>query len=115
MAKRIPISVAKRIADDHDLAQVIVAAWDKKAAVTHVVTYGKSVEECEQAAAGGNAVKKALGWPESLCNEEPFRVKALKKRIEELEGYEAKYAAILERCRSTPGRCFCGVHVTEMA
>ncbi|SIO37222.1 hypothetical protein SAMN05444166_4175 [Singulisphaera sp. GP187] len=91
MPNRIPILAASDIAKAHGCSQVIVLAWDGKK--THVVTYGESVEDCDQAAQGGNRVKVALGWPESLCNEEPSRVKKLKDenydlkvKIKELEG-----------------------------
>ena len=83
MPKRIPIKVAKDIANKHDLRQVILVAWDGK--LTHVVTYGKTIEECDQAAVGGNLVKRALGWPESMCKEEPSRVKKLKEEIKKLK------------------------------
>jgi hypothetical protein len=76
---RIPIAAAKRIAKDHDLRQVILVAWDGK--LMHVVTYGKSVEDCDQAAEGGNRIKKGLGWPEMLCKEEPSRVKKLQSAL----------------------------------
>ena len=79
MPKRIPISAAKRIAADHDLRQVILVAWDGN--LTHVVTYGKSVADCDQAARGGNLVKTAMGWPEGLCKEEPSRVKRLRDTL----------------------------------
>lgn len=72
-AKRIPIRVAKAIADEFGQAQVIVVTWDKTTGTTHVVTYGESTQDCEQAAAGGNRVKRALGWPEALCNAKPAR------------------------------------------
>jgi hypothetical protein len=49
------------------------------------VTYGKTLEDCDQAAQGGNKIKKTLGWPEELCSAEPSRVKKLKKEIEELK------------------------------
>lgn len=88
MPDRIPISAARTIAGDHGCRQVIIVAWDGKK--THVVTYGKTVKECEQAASGGNFVKKALGWPESLCNSEPSRVAKLKSRIKELEAQLAQ-------------------------
>lgn len=70
---RIPISAAKEIADRYGQNQVVVVTFDKSTGLTHVVTYGKSVEECTQAAEGGNFVKRALGWPESLCNAKPKR------------------------------------------
>jgi hypothetical protein len=79
MPKRIPIAAAKRIATDHDLRQVILVAWDGK--LMHVVTYGKSVEDCDQAAQGGNRVKAALGWPEILCREEPSRVMKIRAAL----------------------------------
>lgn len=83
MPKRIPIKAARELAQQYDLKQAIVVAWDGER--THVVTYGKSVEDCDQAALGGDLVKKALGWPESLMGALPSRVKALKRRIRELE------------------------------
>jgi hypothetical protein len=81
MPKRIPIAAAKRIAKEYALRQVIIMAWDGK--LTHCVTYGVSVEECDQAAQGGNRIKQALGWPESL-RAEPSRVRAMRRRIESL-------------------------------
>jgi hypothetical protein len=75
MYKRIPITAAKRIAKDYDKDQVIIVTWDKKHGRTHVTTYGKSTEECRQAADGGNLVKKALGWPDELCKAKPSRAK----------------------------------------
>jgi hypothetical protein len=32
----------------------------------------------------------------------------------ELSGYRDKYAAILEKCRKAPGKCFCGVHISHV-
>ncbi|MFA6159166.1 MAG: hypothetical protein WC763_06110 [Candidatus Paceibacterota bacterium] len=71
----IPISAAQRIADEFDKNQVIIVTWDAKHGKTHVTTYGRTKEECEQAAVGGNLVKRALGWPENLCNAKPVRTK----------------------------------------
>ncbi len=82
MPARIPVSAAKKLAEEYDCRQVILMAWDGK--LTHCVTYGKSVEDCTQAAEGGNKIKTALGWPESLMAE-PSRVKKLKARIAFLE------------------------------
>lgn len=73
--KRIPISAAKEIADKYEQNQVIIVTFDKSENRTHVVTYGKTIEECKQAAQGGNFVKKALGWPDSLCHDKPTRSK----------------------------------------
>jgi hypothetical protein len=78
----IPVKAAKALAEEHKLSQVIVFAWDGKQ--THVVTYGKTVEDCAQAAAGANKIKQGWGWPESTLAEPP-RVQALLDRIAELE------------------------------
>jgi hypothetical protein len=79
MSKRIPISAAKRIADDYGQSQVVIITFDKDAGgITHVVTYGRTVEECAQAALGGNFVKKALGWPEAECRAVPARARGRK-------------------------------------
>lgn len=84
MPKRIPFATAKAVGKKHsDVTQVILLAWDGER--THVVTWGKSVEDCAQAADGGNAVKRLFKWPEELCKDEPNRVKKLRNRIAELE------------------------------
>ena len=70
----IPISAAKQIADEYDWNQVIVVAWNKKTGTQHVTTYGKSKQDCKEAACGGNFVKRALGWPDELCHAEPERL-----------------------------------------
>lgn len=95
MPERIPISAAQDIAKTHGCKQVIIAAWDGQK--THIVTYGTSVEMCDQAAQGGNLIKRALGWPESMCNAEPSRIKKLNARIKELETELADARAIGNR------------------
>lgn len=74
MVKRIPISDAKAIAKQRNCKQVIIAAFDDDG-VTHIVTYGRTLVDCEQAAIGGNFIKKALGWPDELCHAVPARIK----------------------------------------
>jgi len=69
----VPIEAAKRIAKEFDKNQVIVVCWDNKHGKSHVTTYGKSKLDCALAAKGGNFVKTALGWPESMCNAKPER------------------------------------------
>lgn len=92
--KRIPISTAKAVANLHPhLRQVILVAWDGSR--THVVTYGRSVEECDQAAIGGDRVKAALGWPASLQGAAPSRVKALQRRVTESA---ATIEALVDAC-----------------
>ena len=94
MPKRIPILAAKNLAKRYDLRQVILLGWDGDK--THVVTYGKSLEDCDMAAAGGNKLKKSFGWPEDLMAY-PSRVRRIqdelevaKKRITELEAEAQK-------------------------
>lgn len=89
MPRRIPVRAAKQIAQEFDCRQVILLAWDGK--LTHVVTYGKSMEDCDQAAQGGNKLKKHLGWPDSLHDFPPrvkrmqAELKSLRARVKELE------------------------------
>jgi hypothetical protein len=73
--KRIPITEAKRISKLYGQSQVILVTWDKVNNRQHVVTYGQSITDCEQAARGGNFVKEALGWPKDLCQDVPARIK----------------------------------------
>lgn len=92
--RRIPISAAKKFVKEQDLRHVIICAWDGK--LSHVVTYGRSVEDCAQAAEGGNRIKRLLGWPEGL-QAEPARVKRLRER-----SFTAGFAvAIAETHRAT--------------
>lgn len=88
MPAKIPITAAKRVAIEHACRQVIIMAWDGER--THCVTYGNTVADCDQAAQGGNRIKAALGWPETLMAE-PSRVKKLKSRIKELEAALANH------------------------
>ena len=48
MTKRIPISAAKRVAQEHGLKQCLLIGWDGER--VHVVTYGATKADCEQAA-----------------------------------------------------------------
>ena len=84
--KRISIQSAKNIANDFGYTQVIVVAFDKGTGITSVCTYGKSQEDCVQAAEGGNFVKKALGWPESAINAKPSRQVKNEKLMEVVAG-----------------------------
>lgn len=58
----IPISAAKKIADDYDYDQVIIIAR-KVGRNEHVTTYGKNKEHCSIAARCGDFLKyKIMGW-----------------------------------------------------
>ena len=57
--KRIPIMAVRKFCGEQDLDQVIVVGFSRKTGVTAVATFGKTLEDCAQAAAGGTLVKKA--------------------------------------------------------
>ena len=83
MPNRIPITTAKAVGEKHpDVEIVVLMVWDGKK--QHVVTWGRSVEDCDLAAQAGNAVKRYLGWPEHLSDVEPNRVKKLRDEITRL-------------------------------
>lgn len=77
MPKRVPIKVARLACNTAECRQVILLGWDGER--THIVTYGKTKEDCAQAAAGGNMLKAKWGWPE--CNDQPSRVKKLEAEV----------------------------------
>lgn len=89
---KVPISAAKEIAKKYGKDQVIIVTWEKETGGETVTTYGSTLNYCEQAALGGNFVKKALGWPNELTEAKPARqikreqlITTLKKRIKKLE------------------------------
>lgn len=114
MPKRLPISAVRGFAQAHDLQQVIVCAWD--GAYTHVVTYGVGVEDCDQAAQGGDRIKKALGWPEDV-NCLPSRVKRLtaeNQRLRlELSAAEARALASKNNLEVLQGEIAAAIGGTE--
>ena len=63
---------------------MVLLAHDVETNMSSVVTYGKTTEQCSQAAEFGNVLKDELGWPKSLHSQPP-RVQQLKDRIKELE------------------------------
>lgn len=71
--KRIPISILKDVSKKYGQTHVVMMTFDRSSGLTHIVTYGKSVKDCEQAAEGGNFIKKVLGWPDKLCHVTPAR------------------------------------------
>jgi len=93
MPNRIPIEAAKELSKKYNLEQVILCAWDGK--LTHVTTYGTTVEACDQAAMGGNRVKDALNWPQSL-HTVPSRVKLLLGLCQKLRGRLSVVSPLVE-------------------
>jgi hypothetical protein len=69
--KEVPIEAAKEISIKYDKDEIVIVCHDKKHGMTHVTTYGQSKEDSESAALSGNSIKKALGWPDELCNSKP--------------------------------------------
>ena len=60
--KPIPISAAKRIAEEFDYDQVVIIARAVGEG-EHVTTYGKDSKHCKVAAAIGDFLKyKVMGW-----------------------------------------------------
>lgn len=95
MPDRLPIQDAKEIAHRRGLRQVILLAWDGQR--SHVVTYGKSLEDCDQAAQGGERMKKLMGWPN--WEAQPSRVKKLSSQVKQLR-------AALVACKEYVGNGF---------
>lgn len=91
MPSRLPVKVAKSISEEYHCRQVILIAWD--GVLTHIVTYGKSADDCAQAAAGGNMLKAKWGWPE--CNDQPSRVKKLEAMLKRMRDEHLLHC---ERC-----------------
>lgn len=79
----LPVSCAQTISDLHGQQQVIVVTWDGRQ--THCVTYGASLQDSDQAALGGDRLKTAMGWPESLKGMLPVRVKAIQDELLECQ------------------------------
>lgn len=67
----IPISEAKRVLNDNDMAHVVIFAVSADGQ-QHVATFGKTRANARQAAEAGNKLKAALGWPGNLCNSVPL-------------------------------------------
>lgn len=62
--KRIPITAAKRIADEYGYDKIIVIGRAVGQG-EHVTTYGRNREHCSAAAKIGDFLKyKVMGWPE---------------------------------------------------
>ena len=85
MSKRIPISLAKKIAKELGYTQVIIHAYDSETGTQHVTTYGKSIDDCANAAEGGNRIKRLLNWDKELCDAKPTRIINKEKREKKLK------------------------------
>ena len=83
--KRIPIRAVKGFAKTHGLNRIIIFASEEYPSKTcHICTWGKTLEQCEQAADFGNQLKLHMGWPIGLMTM-PARVCKLSAEIKELK------------------------------
>ena len=55
---RIPIKAAKKISTDYNWPEVVIFAYDPETGSQHVTSYGKTLEQCKDAARAGNYLKK---------------------------------------------------------
>jgi hypothetical protein len=65
--KEIPIEAAKNISKNFEYPEIVIFAYDPVTGYQHVTTYGETVDQSNDAARAGNFLKKALGWPDELC------------------------------------------------
>lgn len=80
MSKRIPIKAAREFVKKLGLRYVVI--FGRSDDLSHVVTYGNTVEESTAAAELGNKMKRGLGWPEEF-QAWPPRVKRRNRRLAE--------------------------------
>ena len=73
--KRLPIRSAKEVARKYKQDQVILITFDAANNLTHVVSYGKTLKDCKEAADAANAFRWQLGFPVALCHEVPRRLR----------------------------------------
>lgn len=74
MNKRIPIKAIKELANKYGYDQIVVVARHNESETESVATWGRSIEDCKNAAISGNNLKKQMGWPEILCHATPARL-----------------------------------------
>jgi len=73
--KKIPIARCKEIAESLGYDEVIIVGCHYETGIQSVATYGKTITACENAAHGGNAIKRLLKWPEDKYQDKPARQK----------------------------------------
>lgn len=59
--KKVPIKAAREFAQQYGYTEIIIFTRDSETGIQSVCTWGKTLSECENAAEGGNAIKKLLG------------------------------------------------------
>jgi hypothetical protein len=100
----------ERFARELGLTQAILAGWSPDG-VMHVVTWGASLTDSAQAGQGGAAIKRALGFPETLCRALSPRVAAALRAYDaEVTGRRDEVASLhaeLGRVRAELARLQC--------
>ncbi len=79
---KISIKSLKELSQQYNLDHIIVFATEGKE--QFIATFGRNLQECDEAAQFGDKLKDTMGWPESL-HASPSRVKALQKENKELK------------------------------
>jgi hypothetical protein len=82
--KIISIDEARTLANAHGMRQLIVISWDGD--LQYVTTYGQSLEDCDQAAMGGDKLKEVLGWT-NVRPSFPKRVEKFRDALKKLSDY----------------------------
>lgn len=89
LPKDVPIEAAAAIGERFKKDQVIIITWEKGAGITTVTTWGKTIQDSDQAANGGNDLKKCLGWDDEnnhATSEKVLQlIKAAKLALETLD------------------------------
>lgn len=96
MSNRVPIRAAKQIAQEFNQSHVILFCYGPND-TSHVVTYGRTTENSDQAATFGNKLKKALGWPREMTTATPARVQRLKDENKRLRAHVSELEQVLKR------------------
>jgi len=78
----IPIKSLKELSKKYGYDHIICFAT--KGRMQYVATYGNTLQACDEAAQFGDKMKDGLGWPDNL-HAAPSRVRALQRRVKELE------------------------------
>lgn len=63
-SKPIPITAAKRIAQEYGYDQIVIYARsvDSDVPIEHMTTYGETKAHCKVAAMMGETLRKFMGW-----------------------------------------------------
>jgi hypothetical protein len=89
---KIPVPELTRLLRTYGLRQLILVAWDGEK--EHVATDGATLDDADNAAEGGNFVKKALGWPTAA--------RATSARLSEFVRRVAELCSLVEEIDQTP-------------